>query len=100
MRRTQIRAADLAGQQARANPPHGDRRNPRIAQRPSDIAQHRIERIRGRTVRRSGWLPGPDSFGVEGRRVTIKDIEALGTLANFERTYLSRLQLNELPAKG
>jgi hypothetical protein len=40
-----------------------------------------------------------DLVAVEGQRVIIKDIEALGTLGDFERTYLSRFQLNELLAK-
>ena len=34
-----------------------------------------------------------------GQRVIIKGIEALGTLVDFERTYLSPFQLNELLAK-
>ena len=41
-----------------------------------------------------------DLVAVEGQRVIIKDIEALGTLADFERNYLSRFQLNELLAKS
>jgi CRP-like cAMP-binding protein len=49
-----------------------------------------------RTLRQ---LREDDLVAVEGQRVTIKDIEALGTLADFERTYLCRFQLNELLAK-
>ena len=49
-----------------------------------------------RTLRQ---LREDDLVAVEGQRVIIKDIEALGTLADFERTYLSRFQLNELIAK-
>jgi CRP-like cAMP-binding protein len=49
-----------------------------------------------RTLRQ---LREDDLVAVEGQRVIIKDIEALGTLADFERTYLSRFQLNELLAK-
>jgi CRP-like cAMP-binding protein len=41
-----------------------------------------------------------DLVAVQGQRVMIKDIEALGTLAYFERTYLSRFQLKELLAKS
>ena len=41
-----------------------------------------------------------DLVAVDGQRVIIKDIEALSTLADFERTYLSRFQLNELLAKN
>ena len=37
---------------------------------------------------------------IEGQRVIIKDIDALARLADFERTYLSRFQLNEFFAKN
>jgi len=37
-----------------------------------------------------------DLVAVDGQRVIIKDIEALSTLADFERTYLSRFQLNDV----
>ena len=40
-----------------------------------------------------------DLVVIEGQRVIIKDVDALGRLADFERTYLSRFQLNELLAK-
>lgn len=50
-----------------------------------------------RTLRQ---LREDDLVAVEGQRVIIKDIEALGTLADFERTYLSWFQLNELFAKS
>ena len=41
-----------------------------------------------------------DLVAIEGQRVIIKDIEALSALADFERTYLSRFQLNELLPKN
>jgi CRP-like cAMP-binding protein len=44
-------------------------------------------------------LRDEDLVAIEGQRVIIKDVEALGRLADFERTYLSRFQLNELFAK-
>ena len=40
-----------------------------------------------------------DLVAIEGQRVIIKDVEALGRLADFQRTYLSRFQLNDLLAK-
>jgi CRP-like cAMP-binding protein len=41
-----------------------------------------------------------DLVAIEGQRVIIKDVAALGRLADFERTYLSRFQLNDLFAKN
>ena len=49
-----------------------------------------------RTLRQ---LREDDLVAVEGQRVIIKDTEAVATLADFERTYLSRFQLNELLSK-
>ena len=40
-----------------------------------------------------------DLVAIEGQRVIIKNVEALGRLADFQRTYLSRFQLNDLFAK-
>ena len=40
-----------------------------------------------------------DLVAIEGQRVIIKNVEALGRLADFQRTYLSRFQLNDLLAK-
>jgi CRP-like cAMP-binding protein len=37
---------------------------------------------------------------IENRRVTLKDLESLAALADFERTYLSRFRLAELLAKS
>jgi len=40
-----------------------------------------------------------DLVVIEGQRVIIKDVDTLGRLADFERTYLSRFQLSDLLAK-
>jgi CRP-like cAMP-binding protein len=37
---------------------------------------------------------------IEGHRVTIKDFEGLAALADFERSYLSRLRISEALAQG
>ena len=44
-------------------------------------------------------LRAEDLVAIKGQRVIIKDVEALGRLADFQRTYLSRFQLNDLFAK-
>jgi CRP-like cAMP-binding protein len=40
-----------------------------------------------------------DLVAIEGQRVIIKDVEALSKLADFERMYLGRFQLNDLLAR-
>ena len=44
-----------------------------------------------RQLREEGFL------GIEGQRIVIRDVEALGALADFDRTYLSHFRMTDLP---